>query len=277
VTGVFHDVDASLQLLLDDAGAPSVVRDADASFVTPDLDYKPTQPTINLYLHQVSENRRLRDESRVLERAGNVVTSRLPALRVDCTYLVTAWSAETAGAKVAAEHRLLGLALTWFSRFPTLEDRFMAGSLKAPPQPLPVPIAVAQSGDGQALSHFWTALRVPPRPAFEVTVTVSMQPSDDTEYATVPEEVTILSGSLVDPQLSGRVLDHLLAAVPGATVTAVGTGRSATTDARGAYAVPGVDFGRVSLRVQAAGRADAVVAVDYARNHQFHDVILPAP
>ena len=52
--------------MLDDAAAPADLRAADVSFDTPDKDFKPAQATVNLFLHEVIENRALRDEARVI-------------------------------------------------------------------------------------------------------------------------------------------------------------------------------------------------------------------
>src|SRR3954471_23379949 len=104
--------------MLDDPDAPAALRDAEVSFDTPDRDFTPTQPTVDLFLHEVVENRELRDESRLVERAGDGYRGRPQWRRLDCTYLTTAWSAQTAGLKAREEHQLLGLALLWLSRFP---------------------------------------------------------------------------------------------------------------------------------------------------------------
>src|SRR5215472_2316806 len=115
---MFDDLDATLKAVFADSAAPGDLRNADVGFDTPDKDYQPAQATINLFLHEVAENRALRDEARVLERTNGTYTSRLPSLRLDCTYLVTAWSSQAAGLKAQEEHHLLGLALIWLSRFP---------------------------------------------------------------------------------------------------------------------------------------------------------------
>ena len=101
-----------------DAAAPADLRNADISFDTPDKGYQPAQATMNLFLHEVAENRTLRDEARVIDRTGDAYTSRLPSMRLDCTYLVTAWSAKAGGLKAQEEHHLLGLALIWLGRIP---------------------------------------------------------------------------------------------------------------------------------------------------------------
>ena len=65
---MFDDLDASLAALLADGAAPPEVRTADVSFAMPDKDYQPGQPTLNLFLHEVQENRALRDDAPILQR-----------------------------------------------------------------------------------------------------------------------------------------------------------------------------------------------------------------
>jgi Pvc16 N-terminal domain len=196
---VFQDLDATLKALLTDAAAPADLRDADVGFDRPDKDYRPAQATLNLFLYEVTENRTLRDNARVLAAAADAYTSRLPSMRVDCTYLATTWSTRAAGLQVEEEHRLLGLALIWLNRFPAIEDRFLRGTLKTPPQPYPPPMVAAQTRDGQAAGHFWSALGVPPRAAFSITVTVSADPFDRVEHFPAMRSVRIKSVILQGP------------------------------------------------------------------------------
>lgn len=272
---MFADLDATLQAMLDDPAAPGDLRAADISFVTPDRDYKPAQPTVNAYLHEVAENRLLRDGSPVLERAGDGWTGTPPAIRVDCTYLITAWSPETAGLKVVTEHRLLGLALVWLCRFPEIPDRFLAGALGTASPPYPVPAVVAQTHEGQQMGHFWTALGTPPRPGFSITVTIPVYPVDEVEEFPAVREIGLASVLTDRPVLQGRVLDQALAVVHPATVSAVGTAVATTTDPAGRFALPGLDYGDYTLRVRAPGGPDRDVSVSYAERHQFHQVVLP--
>src|SRR3954453_7252706 len=136
---MFQDLDATLRALMSDPAAPADLRAADVSFDTPDRGYQPAQATLNLFLHEVVENRELRDEARVMARTETGYTSRLPSLRVDCAYLVTAWSSRTAGFRAQEEHHLLGLALLWLSRFPVIDDRYLQRVLKTPAPPYAVP------------------------------------------------------------------------------------------------------------------------------------------
>ena len=61
---MFHDLDATLKALLDDAAAPASVSGADKSFETPEKTYAPALPTLNLFLYDVAENRELATPSR---------------------------------------------------------------------------------------------------------------------------------------------------------------------------------------------------------------------
>jgi hypothetical protein len=274
---MFDDLDATMKALLDDPSAPADLRAADVSFDTPDRDYKPAQATINLFLHEVTENRALRDEARVMERVGDRYSARLPSLRVDCTYLTTAWSAQAGGLKAAEEHRLLGFALQWLSRFPVVEDRFVRGALKTPPQPYPLSTVVAQSREGRSNAEFWTALGVAPRPAFSVTVTLTVEPYDQVQEFAAVQDVRVISTMIPHAALAGRVLDHGLAPVTGAAVTVVETGTHTVSAANGQFVVPGLEFGAYTLRVQPTGGSPEQVAVTYAADHQLLTVVLSQP
>jgi hypothetical protein len=276
---VINDLDASLAALFDDAAAPEDLRAADVAFETPDKDYRPSQPTLNLFLHEVTENRSLRDQGRVMSRTGNGYTSRMPSLRVDCTYLITAWSVLSAGLKTAQEHRLLGLALLWLGRFPELDERFLRGSLSTPPQPFPLPVAVARTQEGRSSAEFWSALGIAPRPALALTVTITIDPYDDVESVPALQEdgVRIRPTSISDPVLSGRVVDRDGVPVAGAVVNVLETGDSATADAHGDFVVPGPGFGTYHVRVQRDGDPPEDVTVTYGAEHQTHTVLLSGP
>jgi hypothetical protein len=177
---MFQDLDATLKALLADPAAPAGLRAADVSFQTPDKDFQPAQATLNLFLYEVKENRVLRDAAPVITKVDDTYVSRPSPIRMDCTYLGTTWSAKTAGLKAEEEHRLLGLALMWFNRFPEIGAGYFQGGLLNPPQPHPLPTALAQTGEDQSMGQFWTALGISPRPAFTLTVTIAMPSADDT-------------------------------------------------------------------------------------------------
>jgi len=274
---MFQDLDATLQAMLEDPAAPAVVHGADVSFDTPDKAYQPQQLTLNLFLHEVSENRELRDDGRFIQQTGSTYTSTLPALRVDCSYLVTAWSPDTAGLKAQQEHSLLGFALLWLGRFPGIDDTYLRGTLVNPIQPYPLSTVIAQKKEGRGFGDFWTALGIAPRPAFSLTVTIALQPFDVPDTFPGVDGVQIRSNSLEYPALNGRVLDHQLRPVPAATVTVAQTGTQVTAGANGQFAIAGLAFGAYTLRVSVTGQPDQQQAVVYAADSQVHDVFLTSP
>lgn len=274
---MFQDLDATLKAMLSDAAAPPEVRAADVTFDTPDKDFNPAQTTVDLFLHDVQENRTLRDPAPLLDRTDEGYVSRRPPLRMDCTYLVTVWSAQNAGLKAAEEHRLLGSVLLWLSRFEVIDARFLRGAMTMPPQLQPLPLSLAQVKEGQGMGQFWTALGVPPRPAFSLTVTIGVQPADPSPPDPAVRAVDVV-GVLSDrPVLGGRILNAALRPLPGTPVTVVENGAATTADRLGRFTFGGLDFGPYTLLVRVAGRPDLRKPVTYAADAQVHDVILPDP
>ncbi len=275
---MFDDLDASLAAVLADAAAPAEVRSAEVTFTVPDKDFNPAQPTLDLFLHEVQENRDLRDDQPRVQHlpGGGWISTRAP-MRVNCSYLVTAWSPKGGGLRAAEEHRLLGRSLLWLGRFPVIPDSYLQGSLANPAQPLPVSTLVAQTREGQSMGEFWTALGIAPRPAFSLTVTVALQPFPDADNFPDVAAVQVRSALLPDPALHGQVFDPALAAVAGAMVRLVEAGRSVTADQDGGFSFADVPFGAYTLVVQLAGHPDTTRQVDYERDAQVHDVILTGP
>lgn len=273
---MFHDLDATLRSVLADPAAPSLLRNCSVDFTTPDRDYKPAALTVNAFLHDVRENRDLRSPAPWIEADQSTVTAHRPLLRVDCGYLFTTWSEKTGAVKVSDEHRLLALALLWLGRFPVLPADRLIGSLATPAQPFPVATVVALTAEGQQMGHFWSALGIPPRPAFSLTVTIALQP--DESLATFPavHEVHVRSASLTEPRLSGRVLDAQLTPIAGAVVTVDGANPTMTTSG-GDFVFVGLPFGQHILRAQAVGYPDHERSVAYAREGQIHDLLLSGP
>lgn len=251
---MFHDLDATLKKLLDDPAAPAELRAADVSFETPQKAYAPAQGTINLFLYEVKENRELRDPVPLTERVGTTFVRARPPVRVDCTYLVTTWSTQTGALRVVEEHRLLSQALVWLSRFATIPARYFQGELVG--QPYPPPTMVAQMDGGRALGEFWTALGIPPRPAFNLNVTLALRLGLEVSGPVVTTTITELGvGDAPELerqlQIGGRVLDSTGQGVAGAFVELPTAGVRALTDADGRYLFPHVPAGTHTINVVA--------------------------
>src|SRR3954465_15092758 len=107
---MIDDLDRTLEELLKHALPARLVESVSISFAAPDSQFPPaavTLPAINLFLYDVRENRDLRSAEWMIERRENgTATRQRPPVRVDCSYLVTAWPSEAAPNASQDEHRL---------------------------------------------------------------------------------------------------------------------------------------------------------------------------
>lgn len=267
---MFQDLDATLTTLFADAAAPLQLQNADVSFEPPNKTFAPANPTLNLFLYEIRENRVLRDPVPIVTRVGDAFVRRTPPLRVDCTYLVTTWSNQAGAAGVAEEHLLLGLALAWLSRFPVIPSGFLQGSLVG--QPFPLQTFSAQTEDGKSAGEFWSALGSVPRPAFHLLVTIAL----DLGLSDVPEGPPVVTRELGSEQLgvpgthesafsiAGRVTEAgapPTPPIPGALLTIMENGRTATADDEGVFNFSLLEGGSYSLRAEAAGFTTAIKAI----------------
>jgi hypothetical protein len=290
---MFQDLDETLRAILDDAAAPDELRNADVSFLTPERSFAPSEPTVNLFLFEVRENTDLRDPVPLLERSGDGYVKVPPPLRVACSYLVTAWSDESGPAKVVEEHRLLGQAMRWLSRFSTIRPEHYRGSLVDQPQP--PPMTLAQPDGYKKINDFWSALGRPPQPAFCLTATIAMSSFDPEPLGPVviSKELVIrqgvqlpnrssegeatamrsmaLSGAAATSErrraaagteefnsIGGQVTDAAGAPVAGATIILTRLRLVTQTDASGRYSFDGVPSGKHRLRVRMGAERQSV-------------------
>jgi hypothetical protein len=286
---MFQDLDATMRTILDDATAPAELRAADVSFEPPNKTFAPGQPTVNLFLYEVKENRLFRDPEPIIRQVGANYVRRIPPLRVDCTYLVTTWSNQGGGAGVAEEHQLLGQALAWLSRFPVIPTTFLQGSLAVPPQPFPPPTMVAQMEDGKSAGEFWSALGSVPRPAFHVSVTITIDLGLETPEGppVVTKDIILkekMPPGVVEPvlaeffEIAGIVRNgNTLVVIPNAEVTIVELERIATSDDLGRFSFPNLDAGNYTLRAAATGftTADKPIVVPAAALNAYDVNLLP--
>ncbi len=256
---MFHDLDTTLTAILDDPTAPTELHDADVSFETPDKNFAPGQPTVNLFLFEVKENRARRDQVPHSEKVADLFVRRFPPLRVDCTYLVTTWSNQVGAIKVAEEHRLLGQALQWLSRFGTVPDDYLKGSLID--QPFAPLTLVARMDSKPNMGEFWSALGTPPRPCFTLLATIAMAfPLELPEGPpVVTKEIRIEIKDVPGTQevvfeIAGTVRDAAtLAPIANADVTLLELDRAVQTDGQGHFRFARLDPGPYTLRAAASG------------------------
>ena len=175
---MIDDLDRTLEALLRRELPPALVEQVTISFATPDDQFPPSSvvlPAIDLFLYDVRENRDLRSSEWLVERQPDgVVTRQRPPVRVDCSYLVTAWPSESAPNAAQDEHRMLGEVMRALLRYPVLPAALLQGNLQG--QEPSLPAAALQPGRLQSLAEFWQALGGKPKAAINYTVTVGVEP-----------------------------------------------------------------------------------------------------
>lgn len=187
---MIRDLSETLQAILDDPllGKQQPFQklvEAQVAFERPSEQFNPSQTTLNLFLFDIRENVELRDKEPVVARGGDGKASiRRPPLRVDCSYLLTAWAVGSTGPeRVLEEHELLGMALQVLARYPTIEERFLRGSLKQQGRPMPLRVGGIDREEMKDTAGFWTALGNKLRPALVVTATLELLTSTQADEA----------------------------------------------------------------------------------------------
>jgi hypothetical protein len=219
---MLHDLDLTLAKLLRDKVGLYPVEEYDIR-----LD-RPTEPfslqkamTLNLFLFDVRENRELRSPEWRAETDANGHTIRKrPLVRLDCFYMITAWSKEAGASQegVQAEHQLLARVLRTLYRYPTLPPDVLQGSLVGQQPPLPT---LTASPDGvRSLGEFWTAVGAKLRPGIQLVVTMAVDPTLATDTFDPIAPVgsrTFMTGQTMLPGYRLQLQPPLPAAVAAAT------------------------------------------------------------
>lgn len=165
---MLHQLDESIEVFLR-AAVPLPARDVDVAFDAPDGDWaaRVSRPTVNLYLWDVRPNldERYFGEELVEDDEGRRYR-RDPLPRVDCRYLVTAWTTE-----VRDEHSLLGSVLAALLLHPEISAEHLRGVLATV---RPVPSLSLRGGDGSENSDFWSALGGQLKPGLDLVVTATV-------------------------------------------------------------------------------------------------------
>jgi hypothetical protein len=109
-----------------------------------DIDGNPA-PSLNVYLADLRENRRLRSNERERTTVGADIFETPPARRVDCHYLISAWSpvAVSPGTEPAIdEHALLAEAALALGRHDPLDPVALCAATRPGLPAIPVPPAL---------------------------------------------------------------------------------------------------------------------------------------
>ncbi|HYL05006.1 MAG TPA: Pvc16 family protein [Thermoanaerobaculia bacterium] len=284
-------------LLVDRIGPPVITSEDQVGFQPPDQDWRNHVGTLsgmalNLYLVALTENRKLRSNERVREIANGAVGETPAPRRLDCHYLITAWSPATPSPLIEPtvdEHALLYQVTAVL----TQAEPMVARRIYAPaPLPAGFPEAIADAELPSTLltteglpqmSDFWSTFDWRWKPGVNLTVTLPVLYERRLAGPMVTTRITEYrqSGSPgtaeVWIQIGGRVATGAPAQpVPGAWVRLETPGglalQTTTADGEGRFTFGGLAAGPYVLRVRAAGFAEAAPAIQVPSAAGGYDV-----
>jgi hypothetical protein len=169
---MLHELDEVLRQLLI-LEIPIKNGEVDIAFDQPAREWSSrlSRPTLNLFLHDIRENLKLRASQQWLieHNPDGTATQRRTPVRVDLHYMITAWANEPDD-----EHNLLARTLMALFHQPHLPQDLLPDSLKD--QPTPIPLRVAQEDELRNVADVWNALDNEMRPSIALTVTLALDP-----------------------------------------------------------------------------------------------------
>src|SRR6266540_1672304 len=227
---MLHLLDDTVEAFLR-AVVPLPARQVDVSFQPPDSEWGAgvTKPTVNLFLWEVRLNTSERESGMEFVEEDGVRAWRPPKPRVDCRYLVTAWTTE-----VQDEHRLLGSVLTALLGQREIAAEHLQGAY-ADVRPLPTVSAAQPGGNGNP--DLWQALGGKLKPGLDLKVTATVDARVMHEAGPPVERYEIEVTDVDDPGKSDRVLT-VAGAAEGADGATVASPRGrATADDEGRFLI----------------------------------------
>jgi hypothetical protein len=169
---MFSDVDETVRTVLIKEGNLDPT-DIDISFEIPNREWSAgiSRPTLNCYLFDIRENRDLIQTGLhgAAPNASGAAARRRPPLRLDLTYLITAWTRQ-----VEDEHRLLWHAFSTLFRHQVMPPEHLQGELRD--HDLPIYASIAQADTVlKSPGDFWTALENQIKPSLSYVVTLAIE------------------------------------------------------------------------------------------------------
>jgi Pvc16 N-terminal domain len=190
---MIDDLDRTLEELLKHELPEGILDRVALSFAAPDSEFPPAAvplPAINLFLYDVRENRELRSTEWIVERRDHEkATRQRPPVRVDCSYLVTAWPSDAAPNPSQDEHHILGEVMKVLLRHRVIPEVLLQGSLAH--QEPPLPAITIQPSELQSWGDFWQAIGSKPKVAlnYKVTIGVPMGEAVETERPVIDKKL----------------------------------------------------------------------------------------
>jgi hypothetical protein len=167
------DLDAALRRLLEAELADHGFDGVRVSFEAPTNQWAAglTVPTVDLFLYDLREAAEVPVSGWTEHRANGRARLERPALRLDCSYAVTAWTREAED-----EHRLLSQTLAVLLAHTRLPDRVLGERLaEVATAQGPIMSRIGQP-KGEHKAEFWTAVGGRYRVSLDYVVTLSIVP-----------------------------------------------------------------------------------------------------
>ncbi|MAS35147.1 MAG: hypothetical protein CL610_14140 [Anaerolineaceae bacterium] len=194
---MLHDLDRTIEKVLRERGKLKE-NEIDISFEQPTSEWSATlsRPTINCWGFDLRENVKLRSMEMQVnrDRKKNEAHMRMVPMRVDVTYLITAWAR-----KAEDEHQLLWRALAAMSHYLALEQSMCEGGLKE--QPFPIPLLVAQITEAATnMTDLWSVVDNDMKMGFTCVATLALD-RDRVLEAPLVLEGRLRIGQSHDPEM----------------------------------------------------------------------------
>jgi hypothetical protein len=265
-------LDDTLQTLLE-----SQINGTTVGFDIPNSDWRNTVAQsaggnfLNVYLVEMRENRRLRSNEVVKDwQNGSIVQTPVP-LRLDCHYLVSAWTRAGVAATPLVEATideseiLYEAARVLMNSVPLDVGGIYTGADGAAPPELldqPLPMVVASPEGFNKIPDFWMRMDWPWKPVVELIVTVpvvALQLPAGPPVTTLFTEILQTSVPVSTEELVtiGGAVWSGSARVPGAWVRLIELDRVVTADPLGRFLLERVPRGTYHFEVLATGHAVA--------------------
>jgi hypothetical protein len=173
------DLDETIRQLLIDT-LPIKNGEIDIHFDQPRREWSArlSKPTINLFLYDIRENASLRvHQWETVQIDAARVSSKRTSFRIDCTYMITIWAADSED-----EHRLMSRLMLALLRFPILPSDRYVDDLRS--QPFEIQTALARHDKLTNPAEVWGSLDNEIRPSVSYTATLAFDPWTAAELPT---------------------------------------------------------------------------------------------
>jgi hypothetical protein len=254
---MFADLDETIRQLLVQRGNLDS-GEVDIAFEMPTREWAAgiARPTVNLYLYDLRENKDRRDPNPRQVRRGtnNTATISRPPVRLDLTYMVTAWASS-----IEDEHHVLSRVVLTLMQHPILPEEFLQGTLAG--QEIATFTAQPERAI-QSPADFWGSLDNDIKPSFDYRAVLTMDLGQQvTKKLALTSRIRVgplgngAAKEELTPRIGGRLQkrDDPAMGIAGARLTLVERALDTVTDEEGRYIFSGVPEGKYTLVITAPG------------------------